>query len=1268
MSLASRAVAIRSTEVKYDYRLTPDGEWITIQSLDDLPEPELCGFFIEVCLAAKDDCDVTDKCKSSFTIGGGQSLSIHCPKNEDLSACDENSLNVYQAWLDAFGVQGGCNTEVKYDYRLTPDGEWITIQSINDLPEPELCGFFIEVCLAAKDDCDVADKCKSSFTIGGGQSLSIHCPKNEDLSACDENSLDVYQAWLDEFGVQGGCNTEVKYDYRLTPDGEWITIQSLDDLPEPELCGFFIEVCLAAKDDCDMADKCKSSFTINPVDPLELKCPGDEMVGPCLSEDEIKMAFDKWLLKFGVTGGCDPEYYFEEKPIAPDPCGGEVIVKLIALDQCGGPISCQASFGIDQAESLTISCPNDLTITDCHTQEEVDNALENWLSTFSYSGGCQVVEKRPQAEAPMVCLGGIVKVSYEVADQCTTLVCERSFTVEIASTSELSVNCPKDQIEDPDQTQEDIDLAFAAWKSQFGANGGCNTSYVIKVEDQIVDIDEIQAPNACGGDITVEIVATSLCAKESCQSTFTVVASGEALILALPQRSSVCKNTPGAPSAADVPPARSDEEIVNVFLQISACVPKIEIGVSHQLAGPVLNGSDYIFTRSYLVVAPGVGSVEASEEFVFTHDPNPPTLVGVPPHVSLPCGSALPAWPTVTADDLEDGDVEVSQSQIKETGVCGQDVYIRSWTAKDDCGNSVTKKQTIIIGGGEDPGIEVPADTTIYCPNSIPDPYYLIEEGQCVKIEVEFSEHRSYINECEFDIVRTWIAKDRCGNSTTVGQTIQVRDTSAPVITVVNPMIAGMEQGGEMIVYGCDNPQVQMGDIEVSGECCGAATIETEDRLIGANLCNLYGYYRRWRCSFTVTDYAGNISEFYFYVLQYDTTAPEIINIPADIELPCGSDFPPIDRNITAVDDCSIGVTSTVDEQLFIDPEDNNKIAKVRTWTFKDACGNKSQASQIITICRFDTTLLSASLGNTVWLDGNGNGLQDEGEEGINDVQVYLYQVSSDEDAELRLMDSTRTKKIGGKNGQFRFKRLTADAYRLRFVAPERMRHTPYNQGYDDAKDSDVDPSNGMTSIIYLSDGETLDDVDAGFTLSSGAYANIASFEAASQGCENELKWMTEGEYLISRYIIERSVGGAYEPIGELRAIGDEERVIEYRFEDPAPKLYNQYRLKIIEEDGGVQYSDLKSVTTICRQIGEQVNVFPNPTRGRSRLTFTTHKPGTVQISIFDKLGKELQTISKVYEKGPQSDILDLSQFPEGVYYIRLNQDGLLGNFTVVKS
>ncbi len=295
-----------NTEVKYDYRLTPDGDWITIQSLDDLPEPELCGFFIEVCLAAKDDCDMADKCKSSFTIGGGQSLSIHCPKNEDLSACDENSLNVYQTWLDGFGFQGGCNTEVKYDYRLTPDGDWITIQSLDDLPEPELCGFFIEVCLAAKDDCDVTDKCKSSFTIGGGQSLSIHCPKSEDLSACDENSLNDYQAWLDAFGVQGGCNTEVKYDYRLTPDGEWITIQSLDDLPEPELCGFFIEVCLAAKDDCDVADKCKSSFTIGGGQSLSIHCPKNEDLSAC---DENSLDdYQAWLDEFGVQGGCNQKY------------------------------------------------------------------------------------------------------------------------------------------------------------------------------------------------------------------------------------------------------------------------------------------------------------------------------------------------------------------------------------------------------------------------------------------------------------------------------------------------------------------------------------------------------------------------------------------------------------------------------------------------------------------------------------------------------------------------------------------------------------------------------------------------------------------------------------------------------------------------------------------------------------------------------------------------------------------------------------------------
>ncbi|MFH1701635.1 MAG: SdrD B-like domain-containing protein [Candidatus Zixiibacteriota bacterium] len=111
-----------------------------------------------------------------------------------------------------------------------------------------------------------------------------------------------------------------------------------------------------------------------------------------------------------------------------------------------------------------------------------------------------------------------------------------------------------------------------------------------------------------------------------------------------------------------------------------------------------------------------------------------------------------------------------------------------------------------------------------------------------------------------------------------------------------------------------------------------------------------------------------------------------------------------------------------------------------------------------------------ASLGDYVWLDENNNGIQDEGEMGMEGVVVHLM------DCFGNMLAQTMT----DADGYYLFTDLQPGDYSVHFVVPEGYTFSPMDQGMDDAMDSDADPSTGMTGCYTLVAGEINLTVDAG--------------------------------------------------------------------------------------------------------------------------------------------------------------------------------------------
>ncbi len=113
-----------------------------------------------------------------------------------------------------------------------------------------------------------------------------------------------------------------------------------------------------------------------------------------------------------------------------------------------------------------------------------------------------------------------------------------------------------------------------------------------------------------------------------------------------------------------------------------------------------------------------------------------------------------------------------------------------------------------------------------------------------------------------------------------------------------------------------------------------------------------------------------------------------------------------------------------------------------------------------------------ASLGDRVWLDGNGNGQQDFGEGGRAGVVVNLLNSAG-------TVIATQTTVAGG---IYLFANLTPGSYSVEFQLPTGFGFTTVNAG-DDNSDSDANQTTGRTDVYTLVSGQINRTADAGLVV-----------------------------------------------------------------------------------------------------------------------------------------------------------------------------------------
>ncbi|MCP4711969.1 MAG: hypothetical protein GY869_25390, partial [Planctomycetes bacterium] len=113
---------------------------------------------------------------------------------------------------------------------------------------------------------------------------------------------------------------------------------------------------------------------------------------------------------------------------------------------------------------------------------------------------------------------------------------------------------------------------------------------------------------------------------------------------------------------------------------------------------------------------------------------------------------------------------------------------------------------------------------------------------------------------------------------------------------------------------------------------------------------------------------------------------------------------------------------------------------------------------------------LFSTIGDFVWHDLNGNGIQESGENGLEGITVGLYDTTG-------IIQGSSTSNT---NGYYSFSAIPEGEYFLQFAAFSGYAFSPQDVGQDDSLDSDADPADGRTMVFATAVGVDNLNWDAG--------------------------------------------------------------------------------------------------------------------------------------------------------------------------------------------
>ncbi|WP_296385843.1 gliding motility-associated C-terminal domain-containing protein, partial [Winogradskyella sp.] len=752
-----------------------------------------------------------------------------------------------------------------------------------------------------------------------------------------------------------------------------------------------------ATDDCGNATSADQTITVQDTTPPTITAPADVTI-EC-TEDESSA-------NTGVATGSDTcgTVTISQSDVETAACGNTktIIRTWTATDTCGNATSADQTITVQDTTPPTISAPADVTI-EC-TEDE--SSANTGMATGSDTCGTVTISQSDVETAACGNTKTIIR-TWTATDACGNATsADQTITVQdttpptISAPADVTIECTEDEssantgVATGNDTcgsvtisQSDVETAacgntktiIRTWTATDDCGNATSADQTITVQDTTpptftvpaditieCDIDEnnltitgdvIDENDSCDTDLEAtysDTVAVGSCANESIITRTWSLADTCNNTTTLIQTISVVDTTPPTFTAPANLNLECDVDVNDLTItgDVIDEADNCSIGLEAIYKDIITDGNcpgSYIINRKWTLVD-SCDNISTALQTIRIEDNTTPTFT-VPTDLTIECDVDATDL-TITGDVTDETDncstgLEATYSDIVAAGNCANEsVITRTWSLTDECDNTTTLVQTINVVDTTAPTFTVPADLTVECDvdstNLTITGDVTDETDNCATgLEATYSDIVAAGN-CtnEYVITRTWSLTDECDNATTLVQTINVVDTTAPTFTV--PVDLTIE---------CD---VDATDLTITGNvtdetdnCSTGLEATFLDTTVEGSCRDSYTIQRTW----TLEDDCDNTTTLVQTITIQDTTAPTF-TIPADITVECDVDVTnlAITGDVTdEADNCDSGIEAT-----FTDSETAGSCANesiiTRTWSLTDDCDNTTVLIQTITI------------------------------------------------------------------------------------------------------------------------------------------------------------------------------------------------------------------------------------------------------------------------------------------------------------------------------
>jgi hypothetical protein len=595
---------------------------------------------------------------------------------------------------------------------------------------------------------------------------------------------------------------------------------------------------------------------------------------------------------------------------------GNSIITMRAKDPCGNMRICQYTVTVKDTSGPIINCPSDITVS-CNgstlpaaTGSATAIDICDATPTITYSDVTTTASNN--------CAFGyrIIRTWKAEDDSGNTACCNQ--TIDFTDDVPPAITCP-------------VNVIIECTASTLPANTGSATATDVCDLTPTITFADATIAGSCPQERTIN---RTWSATDDCGNTSTCL-----------QIISVQDNTPPVITCPDditVMCADGTLPTITGFATASdACDPAPEVTFDDVTAAG--QGQNQFNVNRTWTATDACGNSSTCLQIIIVFDETPPVIT-CPDNITISCtaGTLPPGTGTATATDNCDDTPTIVFVDVQTDGPCPQEgSIVRTWTATDDCGNSSTCVQTIVIDDSEGPAITCPINITIECTEStLPaNTGTATATDNCDPVALVTFADVTVGGNCpqERTINRTWTATDDCGNATTCLQVIFVDDSQAPLITCP-----------PNVTIDCDESTLppNTGMATATDNCDNVLGIVRNDVITGGSCPQEFIITRTW----SANDDCINISTCVQIITVQDNSAPDI-TCPPNVTIDCSEGTDPGNTGMaTASDNCDTEVEITFSDVTVAGGGCVLGININRTWSATDDCGNQSTCVQFIEV------------------------------------------------------------------------------------------------------------------------------------------------------------------------------------------------------------------------------------------------------------------------------------------------------------------------------